>query len=181
MRVLFYLGWMFLILAFAAAAAESIPRSLPGGGGGVFISAYDLWYAAQPGSLVVAQIRVEKLSPALWDPVIVGVLALPGWLLFGGPGALLVWFCRPNKQMTEQELEDLQKQEEALLLLERLSREAEEAGYTDDDQVPDHASHELLESVGGVHPHSEDAVIHDLEFDNADLTGGNGGGGGDEK
>lgn len=176
MRVLFYLGWMLLVLAFAAAAAESIPRAMPGGGGGgAFISAYDLWYAAQPGSLVVAQIQVEKLSPALWNPVIVGVLALPGWLLFGGPGALLVWFCRPFKQITEQELEDMQKQEESLLLLERLSREAEEAGYTDsDDRLPDHAGHELLESGGGVDPYSEDAVIRDLEFDNADLTGGNG-------
>ncbi len=179
MRVLFYLGWVFLVLAFAAAAAEAIPRAMPGGDG-VFISAYDLWYAAWPGSLVVTQIQVEKLSPALWDPVIVGVLALPGWLLFGGPGVFLVWFCRPFKQMTKQELEDLQKQEESLHLFERLSREAEEAGYTDgDDQLPDHAGHELLESGGGVHPHSEDAVIRDLEFEDTDLTGGNGGGGRD--
>ena len=185
MRVLFYLGWVFLALAFAAAASEAIPRAMPGGG--VFISAYELWYAAWPGSLIVAQIQVEKLSPALWDPVIVGILALPGWLLFGGPGAFLVWFCRPFKQITEQELEDLQKQEESLLLFERLSREAEEAGYAgSDDQVPDHAGHELLESDGGVHPYSEDAVISDLEFKKTDSTGGdagdeNGGVGGDEK
>lgn len=172
MRVLFYLGWVFLVLTFAAAAAEAIPRSMPGGGGGI-ISAYDLWYAAWPGSLIVAQIQVEKLSPALWDPMIVGVLALPGWLLFGGPGAFLVWFCRPFKQMTEQELEDLKKQEESLLLFERLSREAEEAGYTDgDDRLPDHSGHELLESDGGVHPYSEDAVIRDLELDRAEKSNG---------
>ena len=178
MRALFYLGWVFLLLAFAAAAAETIPRAMQGGGG-FFVSAYDLWYAAWPGSLVVAQIQVEKLSSALWDPVIVGVLALPGWLLFGGPGSLLVWFCRPFKGMTEQELEDLQKQEESLLLYERLAREAEEAGHTDgDDRLPDHAGHEFLESEGGVHPYSEDAVVNDLEFKNADLNGGENGDGG---
>ncbi|MEE8350659.1 MAG: hypothetical protein V3R37_00490 [Rhodospirillales bacterium] len=62
MRFLFYAGWAFLILAFAAGAVESIPRALPGDEG-MFVSAYDLWYAAKPGSLVVAQIQVEKIPP----------------------------------------------------------------------------------------------------------------------
>jgi len=53
MRFLFYAGWAFLILAFAAGAAETIPRALPGDEG-LFVSAYDLWYAAKPESLVIA-------------------------------------------------------------------------------------------------------------------------------
>ena len=130
MRVLFYLGWALLFLAFVGAAGEAIPRSLPGGaeGSSWFVSAYDLWYAAKPGSLVIAQIQVEKLSPVLWDPIIVALLALPTWLLFGGPGALLTWFFRPHKEITAELREDLQKQEESMLLFDKLAEDARAAG-----------------------------------------------------
>ena len=129
MRLLFYLGWVFLILAFAAASAEAVPRSMPGDYG-FFVSAYELWYAAWPGNLVVTQIQVEKLSLVLWDPVLVGILALPAWFLFALPGVTLVWFCRPHREMSDAEREDLKKQEESLLLYEQLVREAEEAGFS---------------------------------------------------
>jgi len=154
MRILFYLGWVFLVLAFAAGAAESIPRALPGDEG-LFVSAYDLWYASKPGSLVVAQIRVEKISPALWDPVIVSVLALPGWLLCLVPGIGLTWFCRPNREMSDEVREGLKFQEESFLLFDRLARDAKEAGYVDggyDDRRPDHSGHDLINADGDMHP-----------------------------
>lgn len=149
MRILFYAGWAFLVLAFAAAAAESIPRALPGDEG-MFVSAYDLWYAAKPGSLVVAQIRVEKISPALWDPLIVSVLALPGWLLCLVPGIGLTWFCRPGRKISDEVHEGLKFQEESFFLFDRLAREAKEAGHfneMEDDQLPDHGGHDLLSEV----------------------------------
>ncbi len=168
MRVLFYLGWVFLILAFAAASAEAIPRTMPGDYG-FFVSAYELWYAAWPGNLVVTQIQVEKLSLVLWDPVLVGILALPAWFLFALPGVTLVWFCRPHREMSDAEREDLKKQEESLLLYEQLVRDAKEAGYTDgDDQAPDHEGHDLIDSEGGAYPNPEDAELGDLEFDGAE-------------
>ena len=178
MRMLFYLGWAFLILAFAAASAEAIPRSMLGDYG-FFVSAYELWYAAWPGNLVVTQIQVEKLSPVLWDPVLVGILALPAWFLFALPGVTLVWFCRPHREMSEADREDLAKQEESLLLYDQLAREAKEAGYDDsDDRTPDYEGHRLIDSDGGAYP--EDAKLGDLEFDEAGGTEGAGeGGGGD--
>lgn len=172
MRILFYLGGALLLLAFAGAAAEAIPRSMPrgGAGGGWFFSAYEIWYAASPGSLVVSQIRVERLSPALWDPLIVSLLSLPAWLLFGVPGGFLTWFCRPHKEMTAEQEEDLRSQEESMLLFDKLVREASEAGHggDEDDQAPAYGGYEnmeILETEGGAAPYSEDQVLDDLELD----------------
>ncbi len=163
MRILFYLGWVLLFLAFAGAAAESIPRSLPGGAplGGWFVSAYDLWYAAKPGSLVVTQIQIERISPFLWDPVIVGLLALPAWLLFGLPGALLTWFFRPHREMTAEQREELEKQEESLLLYDKLVEEARAAGFDDDDdRAPYHEGSDIID----VTDRGGDPVFPDIPF-----------------
>ena len=79
MQMFFFLGWGFLLLAFAGAAAEALPRTFPGSG--TFVSAHELWYAASPGSLVVTQIQVERISPALWELLRASVLVLPAWVL----------------------------------------------------------------------------------------------------
>ncbi len=185
MRVLFYLGWVLLFLAFVGAAGEAVPRSLPGGvgGSGWFVSAYDLWYAARPGSLVVTQIQVEKISPVLWDPVIVALLALPAWLLFGGPGALLAWFFRPHREITAEQREDLQKQEENLLLFEKLTEEARAAGFDDgeDARAPSHEVSDIIDVTdrGGEPAFEEIPFAPDQDFDGD--GDGEPGGDGDEK
>ncbi len=181
MRVLFYLGWLLLFLAFVGAAAEAVPRSLPGGagGGGWFVSAYDLWYAAKPGSLVVAQIQVERISSVLWDPVIVALLALPAWLLFGLPGVLLTWFFRPHKKMTAEQHEDLQKQEESLLLFDKLTQEARAAGFDDDedDRAPSHEGQDIID----VTDRGGEPAFQEIPFaPDPDLDGGGDGGGEEE-
>jgi hypothetical protein len=157
MRVFFYLGWVFLLLAFAGAAAETLPRAFKGGGG-IFVSAFDLWYAAWPGSLIVTQIHVEKVSPALWQLLAASVLALPAWMLFGVPGGALVWFCRPHKKITRQQMEELKRQEETLLLYDKLSQEAREAGFEDDedDQEPVHGHHDIIDAPGFNEPYIVD-------------------------
>ena len=111
MRIFYYLGCMLLLLGFASGAAEVVPRTFTRGGGGGFVSAYDLLYAAWPGKLVVFQIHVERLSSALWDPILIGLLALPAWLLLGLPGGALAWFQRPNKVMSSEVAEGLRRQE----------------------------------------------------------------------
>ena len=175
MRIFFYLGGFLLVLAFFAAAAESIPRSLLGwsASGGLFVSAYEVLYAVLPGNLVVTQIQVEKLSPFLWDPILVGLLSLPGWVLLGVPGGALTWLCRPNKKMTAEQRDELKKYEESLFLLDELSREASEAGYYngEDDQAPSHGHYEnmeFLETEGGAAPFSEEQVLDDLEMGRPD-------------
>ena len=178
MRVLFYLGWALLFLAFVGAAGEAVPRSLPGSaeGSGWFVSAYDLWYAAKPGSLVIAQIKVEKLSPVLWDPIIVALLALPTWLLFGGPGALLTWFFRPHKEITAELREDLQKQEESMLLFDKLAEEARAAGFDEDD---DRASYHEGPDIIDVTDRGGDPVFPEIPFALDPDGNGDGDGGGD--
>ena len=149
MRVFYYLGFMLLMLAFASGAAEVVPRTFTRGEGGGFVSAYDLLYAAWPGKLVVAQIHVEKLSSALWDPILTGLLAMPAWLLLGLPGGALAWFYRPNKEMSPEVAEGLRRQEEILQLYDKLKREAREAGYAEDeyDQGPTLDSHDTIDFI----------------------------------
>lgn len=147
MRVFYYLGFTLLLLAFASGAAEVVPRTFTRGGGGGFVSAYDLLYAAWPGKLIVAQIHVEKLSSALWDPILTGLLAMPAWLLLGLPGGALAWFHRPHKEMSPEVAEGLRRQEEILQLYDKLEREAREAGYDDsvDDQGPTLERHNSID------------------------------------
>ncbi|MBT3307698.1 MAG: hypothetical protein HN377_14615 [Alphaproteobacteria bacterium] len=147
MRILFILGWILLGLAFFAGAADVVPRTLTRSGGGI-VSAHDLWYAVSPGKLVVAQIHVERLSPALWNPILTGVLSLPLWFLLGLPGLSFAWFLRPHKQMTPQQEEDLRRQQEHFELYDKLVDEARAAGYdgSEDDTAP---AHEYPETADG--------------------------------
>jgi len=129
-----------LALAFFAGAADVIPRTLSRHGGNGFVSALDLWYAVSPGKLVIAQIQVERLSPALWNPILTGLLSMPTWLLLGLPGGCFAWFLRPHRKMTPQQAEDLKRHEEHYQLYDRLVDEAREAGFDDseDELAPTH-------------------------------------------
>ena len=184
MKVLFYLGWVLLALAFTTGAAQVVPRALPGGTSGGVVSAYELWYAAWPGTLITTQIKIERLlHPWLWDPALVTLLKLPAWLLLGLPGAMLTWFLRPQRGLSEAEREDLRKQEESLLLYDRLAREAREAGFSDDedDQLPDHAAHGLIDGRGVTTLEADydlttDGIAGDEEAAYADRPADDGGG-----
>jgi hypothetical protein len=127
MRLRFLLGLVLVAGALAAAAAEVVARDL-GATHAPILSAYDLWYTLRPGSLVVAEAQIERLSPLLWDPVIVTVLALPAWLLFGAPGLLLIWRYSPRRGGSDID-------EEAMFLYDRLAKRARDEGY-DDDVIP---------------------------------------------
>ena len=159
MQMFFFLGWGFLLLAFAGAAAEALPRTFPGSG--TFVSAHELWYAASPGSLVVTQIQVERISPALWELLRASVLVLPAWVLFGVPGGALVWFCRPHKQMTRHQREELERQEEAIFLFDKLAQEAREAGFDDgeDDQMQVHSYQDIVDASGFTEPYADDEAM----------------------
>lgn len=147
MRVLFYLGWALLIAAFLITATDPYLTLL--GDGGIWAPAHDVWYAYAPHSLIITQIRIEKIAPALWDPVILSVLQVPGWLLFGIPGVALTWTCRPNKVMSDDVREEYERQKESLFVLDELSREArkdEDYDPNEDDQAPAHLLFDLHES-----------------------------------
>ncbi len=163
MIVLFYFGWLLLVLAFIAGAAESVVRQGPGSG--ILVPAYDLWYTIWPGGLVITQIRIEKFAPLLWDPVLVSVLAIPAWALLAGPGSALAWYLRPNRILTRDQIEDMRKHEESLMLYDELARAAlaEGADINDDDMAPDHSGHDALDAAAEYGYHNNDDLLAAIE------------------
>jgi hypothetical protein len=122
MRALFPFGWLLLFAALLGAAAETAARLGPHGGG-ILLTAYDVWYALAPGNLVVTKIRLEALlGPWAWDPLMTSVLAAPLWALFGLPGGLLLWLGRSRRGQPDAAH---QHEEDALFLYDSLAEQAE--------------------------------------------------------
>lgn len=150
MRLGFYIGWLLLLVAFAAAAAETIARTLPGGSGWM-LSAAELWQALWPGAYLIASIRISGMMPELWDPVILTLLSIPAWLLFGFPGVILAWMCRPNRVLSVEAEQELQEHEASLFLYDDLAREARKWAQNEgddravDDRLPNHDVVDLFE------------------------------------
>ena len=86
MRYLFYCGMILIGLGLLSAALETAAHGYPGADLGLVVSAQDLWYTLRPKSLLIFEIRVERLAPWLWDPVLKTILMLPAWAIFGVPG-----------------------------------------------------------------------------------------------
>ncbi|HWI25987.1 MAG TPA: hypothetical protein VN668_03400 [Stellaceae bacterium] len=62
-----------------------------------FVSAGELWYQINPGSLLLAQPAIQRhIAPWLWDPVIQTILLWPAVLVLGVPGLALHWLFRPR-------------------------------------------------------------------------------------
>ena len=145
MRVFYLLGWLMLVGAFLSAAAETGVRGLLPDAGAL-VPARDLWQALAPGGLADTRHWVESvLHPILWDPVLIGALTLPAWLLFGGLGSTLVWFFRPGRGQPSDIDED------SVFLYDRLAERAREEGYIDgDDQAPNHEDRPWPDDWDGV-------------------------------
>ena len=144
-------------------------------------STYDLWYALAPGNLVVTEIRIERLWPALWDPVLLALLQVPAWLLTGAPGLALVWYCHPNRIMSPEAREEYERQCESLFVIDELSSRArldENYDPHEDDRAPSHLMFDLdkdededirnsvyASDVPAGYPglDYEDEYLHDLE------------------
>lgn len=167
MRVLFFLGWLLMIAAFVAAAAEIAATGLAAGPAG-WIGFEELWRALAPASYVDVRLWVDDISPWIWHVLQAGPLLLPGWLLFGLPGVLLAWFCRPGRHLTESEKEDLRRRRDALFLYDELARDArrqaEEDGYDpgEDDSTPDHYSHDLLEEAERTEVEVDERILAEI-------------------
>ncbi len=131
MRPTFLAGCALLVLALVAAAAETMAHVTPGVDS-LFLSAYEVLYTHWPSKLIVAKIHIERwFGTWAWDPVALGILALPGWLLFGGPGALLAWTGRRKAGGDEEQFREI---EDSVFLYDSLARQAREEGYVTDDE-----------------------------------------------
>ena len=145
MRILYYPGWVFLIGAFISAAAEVLVHSARDKTQ-LIVAAHDLLYTVWPSGLLILQIRLENISPNLWDPWVLVLLSMPAWALFGLPGFLFITVFRPKRPDYERRLEEARQKEQQLLLYDELAKEASSRGIArqEDDMRPDHSGHELF-------------------------------------
>jgi hypothetical protein len=87
-------GWGFLAAAFLAAALETAAHGITRDWGSM--SARDVFEVLAPDLFDAFRDKIDSvLHPVAWDYVIMPLLILPGWLLIGVPGGLLVWLFRP--------------------------------------------------------------------------------------
>jgi len=122
-------AWLFLLLAFLAAAAEAMSHA-DGAIQGIFVPAHDVLVVVAPDVLIRLQVGLtQSLGPWAWDPVLLRLLALPGWLLFGLPAGFLIWLGRKTPGMDgDDEFGD-----DPHTLFEELTRAARADGYTETD------------------------------------------------
>ncbi len=93
-RWLFYLGALFLGLAFLALAFELWSASQ--GGGYRMIAAGELWFKIHGPSLNLSQAIVQRyIHPVVWDPAIITLLQWPAWSILGALGAVLMILFGP--------------------------------------------------------------------------------------
>jgi len=135
MRMFFYIGLLLLGFSFMLAAAETAWHSIPGSVHGFIVPAHDLWYTLWPRSLIIFEIRVERLFGAwAWDPVILTILKLPAWFILGAPGLILLIVFRPNRD--PESVEEMAKTMESLELYDHLTKLAKEENPPDEEHGP---------------------------------------------
>ena len=102
MKLLRPIGYLFLAVA-AVSFVTVVVTSVNGSGSGVMTSFGEQWGKLNPGGLNLVQAIVQRyLHPALWDPILVDILLLPGWLVFGAPG-LLFFFLGGSREINDLE------------------------------------------------------------------------------
>jgi hypothetical protein len=135
MRMFFYIGVLLIGCGFMLAAAETAWHSMPGSVHGVIVPAHDLWYTLWPRSLIISEIRVERMFGAwAWDPVILTFLKLPAWLIFGAPGVALLITFRPNRG--PKSAEEMAMVMENLELYDHLTKLAREENPPGEEHGP---------------------------------------------
>jgi hypothetical protein len=166
MKLFFYFGWLLIVLALASVSAEHIVRN-----SGVIVPAYDLWFAISAKHFTILQIRIERISTTLWDPVLKTILSAPAWFLFGAPGTIFAWLYRPNRFLSREDEEDHYKYEEELFLLDELASEAKVNGHVDNSEdyyiAPDYYNNFVFEGVNSHADNNEDYYITPDYYDNS--------------
>jgi hypothetical protein len=166
MKLVFYFGWFLIVLALASVSAEHIVR-----GSGILVPAYDLWFAISAKHFTISQIRIERISISLWDPVLKTILHAPAWFLIGAPGIVFAWVYRPNRFLSAADEDDHHKYEEELFLIDKLSREAKVNGHVDNNEdyyiAPDYYDNFAFEGVNIHVDSNEDYYIAPDYYDNS--------------
>ena len=81
-------GWA--ILAAVVALVNDLTRSYQTGAKFAFASLGKDWFLISPGSYDVLKIGIERhVAPMMWDPVLLTLLRVPAFAVFGVLGLLL--------------------------------------------------------------------------------------------
>ncbi|MFQ5534470.1 MAG: hypothetical protein ACE5EM_06580 [Sphingomonadales bacterium] len=91
-------GWFLLFIACMVLGAELFVALEKGAYG--ILALGEIWYRIDGDGLNLVQASIQRhLHPLLWEPVITSVLVLPGWLLPGAGGGLLIYSAnRPRRR-----------------------------------------------------------------------------------
>jgi len=94
-----FLAGVFLLVA-VIAAVNDVTRSMAAGARVPPVSTHDHWSRLAPVTLAAARNSVQrKAHPLVWDPVLVSVLRLPAWGLFGLLGGVLAYAGRRRREV----------------------------------------------------------------------------------
>ena len=95
-RIAHWAGAGLFALGLAALAYEALLALQTGSYR--MIAAGELWYALDRSSLNLVQAIIQRhVHPALWDPLLAGILMWPAWSLLGGAGAFLFLAFAPRR------------------------------------------------------------------------------------
>jgi hypothetical protein len=94
----FLAGVFFMVAVFAAV--NDVTRAMAAADRVKPLSTYEHWSRLAPVTLTLARNAVQRNThPLVWDPVLVTVLQLPAWGLFGAGGALLAYAGRRRREV----------------------------------------------------------------------------------
>lgn len=143
------IGWSLLVMAFVFTAAEAVVHGILNQFG--IVAASKVLEILAPDTLADMKAAiVENIGPLVWDPFMLTLLQLPGWILLGGPGVFLVWYFR-DRSPGDFELPD----DYPHTTYEDILAAAEEADY-DDIGLPskyrDLADYDPTEKMDDIQP-----------------------------
>jgi hypothetical protein len=94
-----FLAGIFLLVA-VMAAVNDVTRSMAAGARVPPVSTQEHWSRLASVTLATTRNAVQrKTHPLVWDPVLVSILQLPAWGLFGLVGALLAYAGRRRREV----------------------------------------------------------------------------------
>ena len=100
MMILRVLGIWSLLVAMVALTIDATTSLASGDQQWIMTPLGEHWFTLHAPSLNTSQAAIERyVHPFLWDPLILSLLQLPTWIVFGVLGLLLYWCGRRRRSI----------------------------------------------------------------------------------
>ena len=94
------LGVWSLLAAMVALTIDGTKSLASGEGQWIATPLGEHWFKISASSLNAAQAAIERhVHPLLWDPVIISLLQVPTWIVFGVLGLVFYWLGRRRRHL----------------------------------------------------------------------------------